>query len=154
MSYSEQIQNIVQRYIDDGHKWPAAPGEIAEWANEHGQWEPQRTDKVKLLARQISQAMREEYITDPQGRRVRAKHVFRKEKDGKQTYLWTDIRVGTRDQMQLSFQQRRQHIKGECRQLKTDVDSYNDNLNTGEPIQMVFDFTRDLEEMELEAIEV
>jgi len=37
---------------------------------------------------------------------------------------------------------------GDCRQLKTDVDSYNDNQNTGEPIQLVLDFTDDMAEYE------
>ena len=34
------------------------------------------------------------------------------------------------------------------RVLKLDVDSYNENFNTSVPIQMVFDFTEDLEELE------
>jgi hypothetical protein len=33
--------------------------------------------------------------------------------------------------MEIAFQQRRQQILGDCRQLKTDVDSYNDNYNSG-----------------------
>jgi hypothetical protein len=54
--------------------------------------------------------------------------------------------------MQLSFQQRRQGIVGDCRQLKTDVDSYNDAHPREEPIQMIFDFTMDLAEIEAAAI--
>jgi hypothetical protein len=54
--------------------------------------------------------------------------------------------------MEIAFQQRRQQILGDCRQLKTDVDSYNDNYNDAEPLQMVFDFTDDLAEDELARI--
>jgi hypothetical protein len=50
--------------------------------------------------------------------------------------------------MEIAFQQRRQQIVGDCRQLKSDMDSYNQNHNVGKPIQMVFDFTLDLEEIE------
>jgi hypothetical protein len=50
--------------------------------------------------------------------------------------------------MEIAFQQRRQQIVGDCRQLKADVDSYNENYNSGEAIQTVFDFTEDLEELE------
>ncbi len=78
--------------------------------------------------------MREEYFTDPQGRRVRAKHVARQPQNGKQISLWSDMRIATRDHMEIAFQQRRQQIVGDCHQLKNDVDSYNDNLNPGEPI--------------------
>ena len=95
--------------------------------------------------------MREEYVTDPQGRSVRAKHAMRTEKEGNQLSLWADIRTASKKHMEIAFQQRRQHIVGECRQLKTDVDSYNQNINHEEPIQMVFDFTFDVEEMEVAA---
>jgi hypothetical protein len=50
--------------------------------------------------------------------------------------------------MEIAFQQRRQQIVGDCRQLKWDMDSYNQNHNVGEELQMVFDFTLDLEEIE------
>jgi hypothetical protein len=92
--------------------------------------------------------MREEYIVDPQGRTVRAKHAARLIKDGEQLALWADIRTADRRHMEIAFQQRRQQIVGDCRQLKTDADSYNDNANPGKPIQMVFDFTQDLAELE------
>jgi hypothetical protein len=52
--------------------------------------------------------------------------------------------------MQIAFQERRQQIVGDCRQLKLDVDSYNDNKNDGKPIQLVLDFTLDVAEAELE----
>jgi hypothetical protein len=49
----------------------------------------------------------------------------------------------------MAFQQRRQQIVGDCRQLKVDCDSYNENNIPAEPIQIIFDFTTDLEELEL-----
>jgi hypothetical protein len=50
--------------------------------------------------------------------------------------------------MLMSFQQRRQGIVGDCRQLKIDADSYN-SAHPGEPpIQMIFDFDMDLAELE------
>ena len=88
--------------------------------------------------------MREEYIVDPQGRTVRAKHAAKI----KQQTLWADIRTANRGHMKIALQQRRRQIVGDCRQLKAGVDSYNDNSNPGLSIQMVFDFRRDLEELE------
>lgn len=93
--------------------------------------------------------MCEEYITDPQGRTVRAKHAARVEDaNGKQTTLWADIRTAPRKHMETAFRQRRGQILGECRQLKSDVDSYNQNALTSNPIPMSFNFTYDLAEME------
>ncbi|HUT73485.1 MAG TPA: hypothetical protein VM221_01470 [Armatimonadota bacterium] len=95
--------------------------------------------------------MREQYVTDPQGRSVRAKHVARVNRNGEQLPLWADIRSASREHMEIAFQQRRQQIVGDCRQLKTDVDSFNENRNPGAPIQMVLDFTYDVEELEAAA---
>ena len=61
--------------------------------------------------------------------------------------LWDDIRTADREHMEVAFQQRGTRLVSGCSQLKTDVDSFNDNNSLGEPIQMVFDFTEDLEEL-------
>ena len=147
-SYAEQMQAIVTNYIGAGQPWPANTRQIASWAIQNGRWAPQRSALVDQCADQLAQAMREEYITDPQGRRVRAKHAARVRQNGTQTSLWADIRTADRKHMEVAFQQRRQQIVGDCRQLKADVDSFNDNRAPERPIQMVFDFTRDLQELE------
>lgn len=149
MTYKEQLQNIVSEYRSAGQPWPATAHEMAVWAIESGRWHPQRSAMLRKCAEEISDAMREEYITDEQGRRVRSKHVARYGEGPSQVPLWADIRTATREHMEIAFQQRRQQILGDCRQLKTDVDSYNDNYNDGEALQMVFDFTDDLAEDEL-----
>ena len=49
--------------------------------------------------------------------------------------------------MEKAFAQRREQIIGDCVQLKTDVEVYND-MNKGKqpPIQLVLDFTEDVVE--------
>jgi len=149
MTYKEQLQKIVSDYRSAGQPWPATTHDMAAWAIGEGKWHPQHGAMLKKCAEELADAMREEYVTDPQGRRVRAKHVARYGEGQSQIPLWADIRTATRDHMEIAFQQRRQQILGDCRQLKTDVDSYNDNYSSVNPIQMVFDFTYDLAEMEL-----
>ena len=146
MTYHEQMRAIVDKYIESGETWPATAREIAAWAIRNGHWEAYRTTMTSVCAEHLARAMREEYIVDPQGRRVRAKHAARI----RQTVLWDDIRTATREHMHMAFQQRRQQIVGDCHQLKLDVDSYNENRNDGMPIQMVFDFSLDLMEIEME----
>lgn len=145
-TYNKQLQGLVNRYIEEGGLWPATSHELAIWALNNGLWQPKESEVTKILAEQLARAMREEYIVDPQGRKVRAKHAARYE----QTVLWDDIRTASREHMQVSLQNRRQQIVGDCHQLKLDVDSYNENKNDGLPIQMVFDFTNDLIELEME----
>lgn len=65
--------------------------------------------------------------------------------------MWVDIFDATSTQMQACFQLRRHNIVGDCKHLKTDVDSFNENQNDGEPIQMMLDFTKDVLETEAAA---
>ena len=37
--------------------------------------------------------------------------------------------------------------------MKVDVDSYNDNYNTGEPFQLILDYTDDVADLEMEEAE-
>jgi hypothetical protein len=145
-TYSEQLQHIVNEYISAGEDWPATTHQIAAWAIKNHLWEAQGAIVLDLCAEQLARAMREEYIHDPQGRVVRAKHAARVA--GEQTVLWDDIRTASREHMVIALQQRRQQIVGDCRQLKADADSYNENNNPGKSIQMVFNFTEDLVELE------
>ncbi len=61
----------------EGQTWPATTKDIAGWAISKGLWKPQRSSLVRQFAEQLSRSMREEYIRDPQGRAVRAKHTAR-----------------------------------------------------------------------------
>lgn len=150
-TYNEQMQRLVEEYRRAGNPWPATTYEMAAWAVRSGRWEPPRELAIDRCADDLAKAMREEFITDRQGRRVRAKHAARREVNGEQMTIWADLRTAPREHMEIAFAQRRQQVVADCAQLKRDVDSYNENFNRGEnPIQMVFDFTLDL--MELEAV--
>ena len=148
MSYNEKLQELYRKYEKDGHMQPFTMHELAAWAYDNELCQPQRSTIVTRLAEDFSRAMRADFHTDAQGRRVRTKHMATYERNGKQYALWADIRVASHDHMERSFQQRRQGIVGDCRQLKADVDSYNQNQNTGEPLQLVLDFTDDMAEYE------
>jgi hypothetical protein len=50
--------------------------------------------------------------------------------------------------MELAFAQRRNQIVGDCRQPKTDVDSFNHARARDNPIQIVLSFTNDVAELE------
>lgn len=147
-NYSKQLQLIIKAYQNDGQPWPAAAADIAQWAIQEGKYDLPRLLVEKICARELAQAMREEYITDSKGRRVRAKHPAKITGGGEQKMLWDDIRTASRPFMEKAFQGRRNHILGECRQAKTDVDSYNDAHPEDKPIQLVLDFTRDVAELE------
>ena len=147
----KQLQCIAHEYMRQRGLDYVDLHEVAEWAIRTNRWEPQKSALISQCKELLGRALREEYFTDSQGRRVRAMHVIVKDKQGKQTSIWGDMRTADRNHMALSFQQRRRLIVGDCRQLKMDVNSYNENYNKAEPIQMSFDFTNDLEEAEIGA---
>lgn len=143
------MQGIVREYREAGNRWPASVKEMAAWAIEANRWKVHRSTEIEACARDLARALREEYYTDHQGRRVRLKHPVNVRRNGTQTVLWDDIRTAPRSHIDLAFQQRRAQIIGDCRQLKTDVDSYNDAHADEPPIQLVLDFTRDVAELEV-----
>ena len=147
-TYYEQLRSLADEYRVDGRPWPASSKQIAAWAIDAGLWRAHPSTLLNQCAEHLARAMREDTFVDPQGRTVRAKHAARMSKDEVQLVLWDDIRTSSREHMQIALQQRRQQVVGDCRQLKNDVDSFNDNANPGSPIQMVIDFTQDLAEFE------
>jgi hypothetical protein len=147
-SYLKQNQNIVLEYRASGEHWPATKREIAAWAIKTGRWSMLDSAIFNKCAEDIGEAMAELYYTDPKGRRVRLLHPATVRRQGVLFTEWDDIRTAPRQHMQIAFQQKRKAIVGECRQLKTDMDSYNDAHSEAAPLQASFDFTMDLAEIE------
>ena len=145
---NEQLQRIFRMYVEAGGSTPTTMEDVAKWAINENLWKPRPSDILRRCASDLAAALRQEYFTDQYGRRVRAKHAARMERKGEQFVFWDDIRTAPRKHMEVAFKQRREQIVSDCRQLKTDADSSN-NAHPEEPrIQMIFDFRRDLEELE------
>lgn len=150
--YSEALLEVIPAYREAGGEWPPTSRELALFAINNGYWQLGPSKKVSMCATEISRAMRKQKHTDSQGRSVRTMHAaksVRVDDDGteRQLVLWDDIHTADPSYMEVAFQQRRTRLVNGCHQLKTDVDSFNDERPSGEPIQMVFDFRDDLEEL-------
>ena len=148
---AEFLQDVVAMYREAGEEWPATAKHIAAWAIREGHWKPPAKNVIQLCASDIAAAMRQEYFTDPQGRRVRKKHAFPQsielpEGNYEQMFLWIDVTDASHEEVEMAFQYGRKLIVGDCKQLKTDVDSYNENNTHGRLIEMSFNFGDDLEE--------
>lgn len=154
LTYYEQVQDVVAQYREAGQPWPTDKRTIAAWAYEQGLMKPTRKSVIDQLANEIGRAMRNEYMTDPQGRTIRRKHARRVEVQTetgelKQMTIWDDIQTATPEHMQRSFQQRRNMTLADCFHHKQEVDSYNQNWNDGAPLKFTYDFNEDLEEKEM-----
>ena len=148
-SRSDFMLAMIEEYKATGNPWPASLKIVARWAIDNRRWAPQPETIVNQCAEQMARALAAEYFTDDNGNRVRANHAVVHPEGPIQHVLWDDIRTAPHKHIELALQQRRQHILAECKQLKTDTDYYNTNRQPVNPFQMVFDFTRDLEEWEL-----
>ncbi len=58
---------------------------MADWAIRTGKWQLPDSAAVKQCAEDLSRAMREEFVTDRKGRRVRVKHPVSIRKGGEPT---------------------------------------------------------------------
>jgi len=146
---NDQLLDIVDHYLDQGGSVPIDLDDLARFAINNGHWMRHGSALIQLCKRDFSRAMREQYHTDLQDRRVRTYHAAkRRGSGGEQKVFWADMRDAPPEHMQLAFHQRRTQIVGDCVQLKRDVDSYNENNQHGIQIQMVFDFRDDIAERE------
>ncbi len=148
-TYTEQLQDVWHRYSDEHGGLPATLREAVEWGVSQGLLTRPTIDPLARLQEDMSRALREEYKTDRRGRRYRANHAVRITKAGVQFTLWAEITTAPREHMLKAFAQRRGQIVGDCLQLKTDVDVYNDAHPEGVPIQTILDFTDDVEELRI-----
>lgn len=152
-AYSNQVKAYLERYQSEiaGEDGLIDPHAVAEWAYKNGLHKPSLKTVIDAIAADIAQVFREEYRTDALGQRYRAKHAVRSKQGNKTMSLWADMDDSRAPQEHFvrSFAQRRQQIVGDCFQLKTDVDVYNNKHPGQQPIQIPLDFTYDVEELQI-----
>ena len=151
-AYSNAVKDYIERYKKEvSDSALLDPHALASWAYHNGLHKPNPKTIIDLIARDIAQVFREEYRTDKQGRRYRAKHAVTKKTGNTTLSLWADLDDpnAPHQHFQKSFAQRRSQIVGDCFQLKTDADVYNDNRKPSDPIQVILDFTLDVEELQI-----
>lgn len=143
--YYEQLQKIFHQYEHEEGYIPTAKEAVA-WGVKKRLLTVPDIDPLDRLAEDMANALREETHVDRFGRRYRVNHAVRVTSGGVQHTLWGGMDVSPRPFMEKAFAQRRKGIVGDCVRLKTDVDVYNDKNTEQEPINLVLDFTKDVEE--------
>lgn len=146
MKKIEQLQNAFHRFESEHGHLPRSAREATEWAVKQGILSLPKIDPYDVLAHEMAKALREEYGVDIKGRKYRMNHAIRVTKNGIQHTLWAMMGVAPHEHMEKAFAQRREQVIGDCLQLKTDVDVYNDMNKANPPIQIVLDFTEDVME--------
>jgi hypothetical protein len=147
MTKNEELQKAWHAYEKEHGYVPATAREACIWAVGRGIVQIPDLDPFDKLAEDMARALREEYAVDSLGRRYRKNHAVRVPvKGGVQHTIWAILGEAPREHMQKAFIQRRAQIVGDCSQLATDVEVYNDMNKAQPPIQMLLDFRDDVEE--------
>lgn len=123
--------------------------DVFGWALNNNRWEATKKSLWSQFRQEMSRALCEDRIVDPQGRSVRRYHAAKTDADGNAGYLWGAIFDSPPDHMQSSLQQRRQRIAKMTIRHKQDTDSYNENNIHGAQLYFEYDFTADIEESEM-----
>jgi hypothetical protein len=147
-AYNEQLQRIWHKYEAEIGRLPATARDAVEWGISHGMISPSAIDPLDRLAEDMSRALREEYRVDGHGRKYRVNHAVRITRSGVQYTFWAELDHAPRPHMEKAFAQRRRQIVGDCLQLKTDVDVYNDMHKDQPPLQLILDFSDDVAELQ------
>ncbi|HEY0982281.1 hypothetical protein [Schlesneria sp.] len=145
MTYTEAMQKCADKYFEE-HPL-ATTSDLAVWAITSGFWEPPSDLVLRRCKQDFARALREQHIIDDKGNSIRAKHAARIVSGEKQMTFWGDIRKAPTEHIIIAFQQRREQIVGDCRQLDRDIEYFNKTRSEpGKEFQMVFDFRDDIEE--------
>lgn len=147
-SYPKQMQRIFDDYVAAGMPMPVSLETLFEWATEIGRWKPQPGLARRRFTEDMGRALREQYTTDSHGNRVRVKHPVAKRENGIVLHLWDDAYRAEHKYMELAFAQRRNGIFADNVQLKRDRDWYKEIRPENPQIEISFDFTQDIAEME------
>ena len=122
--------------------------EVAKFAVSKG-WElPPPTAPIDKLAKEFSQAAREEIRHDKKTKRpYRANLAIAVRQGNEQLYLWLDIddTNTTRPRMLMNLIQRREQMVGDALQMTYDQDHWNGIHPDQEPISLPLDLTDDVE---------
>lgn len=145
---SDQMMRVADLYLQSGGEEPIDLDKLADFAIDNGHWTRKSLADLRrqLCKREFARAFREQYHTDPQGRHVRTLHAIVKKEGERQKTFWGDMRRMPEEHMLEAFERRRSQIVGDCTQLKTDVDSWNENNTIGGHYQLWLDFSDDVAE--------
>lgn len=142
----QEMQRIIRQYKEETGKTEINMKDVARYAVSKGWPLPAPTDPVDRLAKEFSQAAREEIRYDQNTKRpYRANHAITIAQGQDQLHLWIDIDEAKRVQMLMSLIKRREQMIGDGLQLTFDADHWNSIHQDEEPILLPMDLTPDIE---------
>src|SRR5258708_10882489 len=140
-----EMQFIIRQWKEATGKIEIDMHEVAEYAASKGWPIPPPVSGIDTLAKEFSQAAREETRQDSHtGKSYRVYHAFTPGPSA-QGALWVDIDEAPRKYMLKSAVMRREQMVGDALQLTLDLAHWNSVNPKEEPIELPLDFTEDVQ---------
>jgi len=149
-TFKENMLQIWKRYQAEVSADPADLRDMAAWAIKNKLWMPRPVDVQAGFAREMADVLRDQIRIDEAGREYRA-FIPAKigSKDGAPLFKWADIDVAPRSHVEKGAQGERRSIANDCFALAMKIDHYNAKHPKETPLQAVFSFEEDIEEMKI-----
>lgn len=142
---TQEMQRVIRRYREKTGVKEWDMHEVAKFATGIGWPLPEPPKPIDILAKQFSQAAREEVKHDKKtGRPYRVNHAFKVSRGGEQLTFWVDIDEATRKTMLKSAVNRREQMVGDALQLTLDLDHWNRVNSKEEKIELPLDLGPDV----------
>jgi hypothetical protein len=147
-SYNRRLLELIDRYIKESGEDNPDYHYVAAWAHRKGLLAPRQRDVVRQIAQDLARASNQDYITNEKGEPVRHRLSYKETRGDKQLRFWFKMEGGTPEKMRLNASDRRNGAVMDVLQIVRDLNYFNENYNPGDPIQMDFDFTKDIADHE------
>jgi hypothetical protein len=146
MGKRREMQRVIRAYKDETGEREVDMRNVVKWAAGKGWPLPTPPNPLDMLAKQFTEAAREEIRHDKEtGRPYRANHAIATAHGATQLHLWIDIDEAPRAPMLKSLVNRREQMVGDGLQLTLDADHWNANNPAEKPIEIPMDLTLDIE---------
>ncbi|HZZ28837.1 MAG TPA: hypothetical protein VFE46_12615 [Pirellulales bacterium] len=119
---------------------------VAKLAIESGQMGQPKVDPVRVAARILATACRQDYVEDENGEPVRRRHAIKIEAGAEQLTLWPKMENMTPGKFRVSLTSRRNGTVQDSLQTERDRRYFNKHYNPGDPIEIEWNLTADIEE--------
>ena len=142
----QEMQRLIRYYKDETKTTEVNMHDVAQFAVSKGWPPPKPVSAMDRLAKEFSQAAREEIRHDKKtGKPYRANHAITGGYGAAQFTLWIDIDEAPRNPMLKSLVQRREQMVGDGLQLTLDAMHWNSIHASDEPINLPLDLTDDVQ---------
>jgi hypothetical protein len=140
-----EMQHLIRQWKEETGNIEIDMHAVAEYAAQRGWPIPPPVSGMDRLAKDFSQAAREETRQDSRtGKPYRVYHAFPSDQRGQGT-LWVDIDEAPRRYMHKSAVMRREQMVGDAVQLTLDLEHWNRVNPSEEPIVLPMDLSEDVQ---------